>query len=500
MKLYYDNNKINEIEYQIESGNPSKALLLSDEYIEMFPDDKLGPLFKARALACLNRKNEALGIVSSFIEYDFHDTKSLIMGYTQLANVYVNCDEQEKAIEAYKKAIDLENINNDFLSLKARAGLVNIYIKNKDLDEALYIIKGSHKKNNDTFTAKRAYIYFLQERYQEALDLLESNTGDLNQTSTQFVNYLKGRCLFALGKLRDSEEYYKKCLTVKNIIYYKSIYYLSCVYTATNRLEKALEYANTLVNFPDLKDNEIRAKFRVYLKLGYMDKAKELIDAPSSLLYRNYLKMKYYFAIKDYDKAIEYSIHVLNQDDAGLFNMAAQIYIMSYLKKGEFEYARYVMNYLQDDIDNIAVHQVNAYIAGNTTGEAPYEMRMYNCQQLVNYDEEKAIQHVIAHHKNNFESEELIRSLFDKKDEILDGRTCFADSIFDKYILPYSLVGFDEVGSCNTLVLVTMPESTDILTFYPMSGCEVYDEEEVKEKEIKRLSQTDKFYNRYGFK
>ena len=503
MKIYYDNSRLNEIDYQLDSGNPSKALVLSDEYIEEYPSDILGPLYKARALVEMGETDnieELLGDV--FIEYT-RDVRAMIMGYTQLGNIYVECDKQDEAIEAFESAISLEDVRNGFLSLKARSGLINLYIKNKELDKALELIDNTNALSENTFKPKRAYVYYLQGKYKDALQVLDECKETKKSTAEQFVNYLYGRCYFSLEQFDKSEEYLKKCLNIKNIIYYKACYYLSGVYVQTNRLEMALNYANQIKNCPELKDNEIRAKFRIYLKLGYLDEAKELMEKPESEFYKNYLKMKYYYTVKDYDKAIEYATHMLNDDDIGLFNIAAQIYILSYMKKGEYDYAKSLIPYFFNDIDQLSVHQILSYISSKQ-GDCSYEEPgMYNCQQLFDYNEDRAIEHVMNRHLNDFDDEDFILDLFDRKDELLANQTCLSDNIFDKYIIPYRGVGSDENGVCNTLIVITNPDTHDIITLFPLSGCEVYDKKQSvsqPKKKVKRPTAMEKFILKYGYR
>ena len=70
-----------------------------------------------------------------------------------------------------------------------------------------------------------------------------------------------------------------------------------------------------------------------------------------------------------------------------------------------------------------------------------------------------------------------------------------------KYTIHYDSVGYDDNGILNTIQVITNPGASDIITLYPLSGADVYEDEEVrKPKEIKRMSQVDKFYKRYGNK
>ena len=75
------------------------------------------------------------------------------------------------------------------------------------------------------------------------------------------------------------------------------------------------------------------------------------------------------------------------------------------------------------------------------------------------------------------------------------------DGLSDRYLVHYDSIGYDESGILNSLEVVTNQCTTDIITIYPLSGADIYEEEEIrKPKELKRESQIDKFNRRYGNK
>ena len=75
------------------------------------------------------------------------------------------------------------------------------------------------------------------------------------------------------------------------------------------------------------------------------------------------------------------------------------------------------------------------------------------------------------------------------------------DGLSDRYLVHYDNIGYDESGILNSLEVVTNQGTTDIITIYPLSGADIYEEEEIrKPKELKRESQIDKFNRRYGNK
>ena len=134
------------------------------------------------------------------------------------------------------------------------------------------------------------------------------------------------------------------------------------------------------------------------------------------------------------------------------------------------------------------------------------EYSSYSESQTINYDEKKAIEHIIDHHILNesfssFNEEINIESLFHDVKTRLDEGVVFYCDTFDRYILKYDNIGYEDEKVINQLEIITIPNTKNIITMYPSKNIPNYDlEEEDKEvkKAPKRLSQIDKFNLRYG--
>ena len=139
------------------------------------------------------------------------------------------------------------------------------------------------------------------------------------------------------------------------------------------------------------------------------------------------------------------------------------------------------------------------------TREEEYnDISFYSAKQLNSYDEEETIRHILNHHllgdSSKFFDKESIREVLNAMKEKIKDMDPIPSDFSDKYLVHYDNVGYDETGILNTLEVVTNMNSNEIITIYPLSGTDIYEAEDIKKKEIKKESQIDKFYKRYGKK
>ena len=90
----------------------------------------------------------------------------------------------------------------------------------------------------------------------------------------------------------------------------------------------------------------------------------------------------------------------------------------------------------------------------------------YNNYQAVDYDEFVAIEHIIDGHKEEFSTGIDVYRLFnDIRGKLTDEYKFINLSVNDIYYMPYENIGDD----CHILCVVTLPNSKNILTMYPLT-------------------------------
>lgn len=142
-----------------------------------------------------------------------------------------------------------------------------------------------------------------------------------------------------------------------------------------------------------------------------------------------------------------------------------------------------------------------------------HEKETYFVRQLLNYDENLALKHIKLHldkqkgkasHSIYSESIDVDELYYFAKEQILNIEST-SYGISDKYTIRCNKVIGKTIENklTDTLCVVTLSNTKDILTMYPIPAIDnelKLEESIVKTKQIKRESQIDKFNRRYGKK
>lgn len=90
---------------------------------------------------------------------------------------------------------------------------------------------------------------------------------------------------------------------------------------------------------------------------------------------------------------------------------------------------------------------------------------LYNNNQLIDYDEYVAVEHIIDRHSNDFSEHIDIYSLFNEiKSKLIDEYRVDCLKFNDVYDIPYQNVGYDK----HIIRVYTIPNTKNILTMYPL--------------------------------
>ena len=155
------------------------------------------------------------------------------------------------------------------------------------------------------------------------------------------------------------------------------------------------------------------------------------------------------------------------------------------------------------------LEKLKLYIDIKTGKKIPNQERIYSEEQMINYSEEKAIEHIQKSHSSKnksieFTDSENIEKLFHQVKAAITGITPNINCLSDEYFLSIPKVGVIDSISTDWLKVVCLPNTHDIITMYPtIIGSEDEEQEEIieespKTKVRKRLSQIEKFNARYN--
>ncbi len=193
------------------------------------------------------------------------------------------------------------------------------------------------------------------------------------------------------------------------------------------------------------------------------------------------------------------------------------VYINTLIRNKDYKKAKDVIeNYLlkQSNIPRkifVNIERLFAIVKKNL-GEIDEEPNSYFIKQIFRYSNMRSIDHIMAHYYSENGSGKFSPS-FNINDEYFKIRNLIKDMnpVFrsldesvDKYIIDYPGAGVLGDISLDKIQVVTIMETKDIITFYPVSKYSLgyeYEEDFVPKKEPqKRLTQIEKFNQRYGNK
>ena len=152
----------------------------------------------------------------------------------------------------------------------------------------------------------------------------------------------------------------------------------------------------------------------------------------------------------------------------------------------------------------IAVAKVNLGIPVTGNG--------YYFNQVINYSKERAIEHIRKHYESigsegiffpDMNLEETFE-IIEKRISVIDPSYLGVRSSGDSYLIDFENAGIVGSTILNKMQVVTIINTKKIITFYPVSKLSFnYETEEEVRKEkapVKRLSQIEKFNQRYNKK
>lgn len=212
---------------------------------------------------------------------------------------------------------------------------------------------------------------------------------------------------------------------------------------------------------------------------------------------KNFIKAREYFE-KVYNMDCEESIYAV--DDLMLLDIVEKRY--------NDAYEMFHMAKEKKSFDSKKLRKVEIFLKHKLgllrDGEYP---NTYFCNQLLNYDLEKTIEHVKLHLDENEYKEE--HTTYNKAINIelmvRDIRLLIENmepdkyGLADKYVINYDyIVGEVDGVETNKIEVATFSNTKDIITMFPIVSEELVVESKPKVKEIKRESRIDKFNKKYN--
>ena len=232
-------DEINEIKNITRVRNNELALEKINEYLYENPNDLYIYVYKAMILGRLKRKDEAREIITHALSLPIEE-RVRDFAYEELAIMAIEEGNYEDAIRYYEYII--RTTSN--LALKVRRSLSRLYAAQKRFDDAFEVLK-IENFNHDYLNTSRAYIYYLQGLYDEALKSLEEpiiankylfydkslDHPDGVRNNEARTTYIKGCIARKRGNIEEALKYFKE--VVKNTNDKKKVYWEAKLQIAT---------------------------------------------------------------------------------------------------------------------------------------------------------------------------------------------------------------------------------------------------------------------------
>lgn len=269
-------------------------------------------------------------------------------------------------------------------------------------------------------------------------------------------------------------------------------------------------------------------------KLYGNKKYKEVINSVEKYLKLNFLNKNFehnmrFFKAKSlrylgrFDEAILEFKELSKCDNDNLYSVEELFYIYYYLNRYEeaLELLPILYNNKEKHVSNHTLLIIE--IVMKTHLGIPIDYRKgsrsdYIKEQIINYDSQKAIQHITAHKYEDYSKS--IHSRFNEdvnieylmesvKKNINNSEKLNRRDALEIHWFSVFGIGYDNNTTCNYLNVVVCPNTKNIITMYPFSqigneevkilNCD-FDKLFNKKNEVKSISRIDKFNRRFNLK
>ena len=352
---------------------------------------------------------------------------------------------------------------------------------NRD-DEALAIIQKHNFEPRDAFetdvvvdTYMNTDNISLADRYLEGYNCFDE------KNATLFIKKAIVKCI-----LHDYDMAYEIFKEVNEsncspALLFKSTCWLARIELSKANVESAKEYYNKLKNSP----------------------AKDILNAEIETSQGNYA---------DAINIIETKILPVNHSLDVMI-----LYVNTLIRTKEYSTAKdiienYLLKYPNIPVGTLVNIERFLAIAKKNLGESVEYSESYFINQISRYSNIRSLDHIMAHYysengSGKFSPSFNINNEYFKIRNIIKDMTPVFRSLnesVDKYIIDYPGAGVLGDISLDKIQVVTIMETKDIITFYPVSkyslGYEYEEDFAPKKEPQKRLTQIEKFNQRYGNK
>ena len=304
-----DRNILNQLASAYQNAKQyDKAIELFEELITKFPENKQNYLFSLmRAYQQAGRNEDAIKTAEEYIK----ENPSQAQSYATAASLYNNLKDYDKAIQMYRKAIELEENTDNQANYLMQIG--QIYAQQKKYEEAEKAYEEAKTKSDQEW---------VQQNANSQINQLYQQMGKTDELTNKYEAKLKEEpknleLLKQLAEIYSQNRQYEKCIELyKKALEIKPedrnlLSKLASAYQNAKQYEKAITlYEELIAKFPENKQSYLSSLMYAYQQAGRNEDAiktaEEYIKENPSQAHTYTTAANLYNNLKDYDKAIQF--------------------------------------------------------------------------------------------------------------------------------------------------------------------------------------------------
>ncbi len=438
-----------------------------------------------------------------------------IKAKTELGIIFKNQGKMQEAKYYLQSAIE----DNPKEAKQAILVLAAIYRKENDLNKALALFQKLEEHSN-TVKEEMAIILSKLGKKQEALQELEKIELTPSGIYNRYIALEKAKLATTLKDFTLAEKYLlmAKKTRKKDKIYYQAIMQEAILALAKQNFLEAKEICENLL----AEGQNISGDINVILGEAYVgleDYANAInnYNIAINITQDETIKSSAYallgdlaFKMGDFDKAIEnYTLCNPAKMSPNLYEKMFFVLISIYIKQEKYleadDMVKKYCEHFKDIKNSERIRRIELLIAKKTGAPLPKRIGSYVENQIIEYRERDAINHIKDKHKkegenaSNFSPSINIDILFNKVkfDMILENMVY--EDLFDIYIIDHPNVGYNLEGQLvDQIAVITIPGTKNIITMYPTNKAKykrnssmssnLASQQKVKSKQIDRFN------------
>lgn len=507
-KIISQKKRICSIKKLVSENKLSKALAETEKYLDEYPEDSFGLFQQANILFLLDKLDEAKKSFQYIVD---HNLESKYSSLYKLGMIAIQERDLDKAYEYFKTNIESSPYDEIFSIVE----LSKIELERGNIDEAYDILYRYTKVEDENILLQKASVFRIKGNYEEAYAIILENNF-LNNPNILYDYYLtKGFIEIDLEKYDEAEESLNFVFSRRTKFYYKAATELAFLYYKKGNLEKSAEYCLDVIN-KSSSDKYIEKTMiilaNIFRLCNRLDEAKKY--CLNSVEYNCDGEQKGYLGAsaicmlkKEYDEAISYVNKYL--ETAPSSKEKSQGYLklaLINIKQNDIKSATKNMKKIRScDLDGINLDDYNSVKTHlRYVRNIPPRNDSYSLSQLYNYNLDSLIKHIDKVHikendKSKFSDKIDLEELVCQIPELLSNAQMIDNHYYETYRVKYPNIGYINKEEVNLLELIVFPETSKVLTMYPVKDELKNIKIPINEKQkIKHRSQIDKFNQKYG--